>query len=182
MLYRYDRSGEIRAIDVIDLVALTPGAYLRLWQYLADVDLVQRVRWNFAPTNDPLEWALVEPQVRKVKKVSDFLWVRVLDVPTALAARPWGADGSVVLEVDDPLGHAAGRWQVRVEDGRASVERTEAAADVRLAADTLGSLYLGGVTVPTLRVGGRLAGDGDAMATFAAMADAGPTPYCITGF
>ena len=182
VLYRYDRSGEIRAIDVTDLVALTPGAYLRLWQYLADVDLVQQVRWNFAPTHDPLEWALVEPRVRKVTKVSDFLWLRVLDVPTALAARPWGADGSVVLEVDDPQGHAAGRWQVRVEHGRASVERTEAAADVRLASDTLGSLYLGGVTVPTLRVSGRLAGDGEALATFAAMADAGPTPYCITGF
>ena len=104
----------------------------------------------------------------------------MLDVPTALAARPWGADGSVVIEVDDPLGHAAGRWQVQVEDGRASVERTPGRrSDVRLAADTLGSLYLGGVTVPTLRVGGRLAGDADALATFAAMADAGPTPYCI---
>ncbi len=182
VLYRFDRSGDIRAIDVVDLVALAPEVYLRLWQFLADVDLVQRVRWNFAPTNDPLEWALVDPQVRNVKKVRDFLWVRVLDVPTALAARPWGADGSVVIEVDDPLGHAAGSWQVVVEDGQATVERSQAAGGVRLAADTLGSLYLGDVTVPMLRVGGRLGGDDDSVATLAAMADVGPTPYCITGF
>ena len=53
---------------------------------------------------------------------------------------------------------------------------------MRLAADTLGSLYLGDVTVPTLRVGGRLAGDDDSVATLAAMADVAPTPYCVTGF
>ena len=182
VLYRYDRSGDIRSIDVVDLVALAPAVYLRLWQYLAGVDLVQRVRWNFAPSNDPLEWALVDPQVRNVKKVRDFLWVRVLDVPTALAARPWAADGSVVIEVDDPMGHAAGRWHVVVEDGRASVQRSDTAAGVRLAADTLGSLYLGDVTVPMLRVSGRLAGADDSVATLAAMADVAPAPYCITGF
>jgi len=182
VLYRHDRSTEIRAIDVVDLVALTAEVYLRLWRYLAEFDLVHRVRWSQAPTHDPLEWALVEPHARKVTKIDDFLWVRVLDVPTALAARPWGTDGSVVLEVDDPQGHAAGRWRVQVQDGRASVSRTDATSDARLTAETLGSLYLGGVTVPALSAGGRLAGDADAMATLAAMADAGPTPYCITGF
>ena len=117
-----------------------------------------------------------------MKHVADFLWLRVLDVPTALAARPWGADGSVVIEVDDELGHASGRWRVEVEGGRAAVERTEGEAGVRMAADTLGSLYLGDVTVPELRVAGRLGGDDDSVATFAAMADVAPTPYCITGF
>jgi predicted acetyltransferase len=105
----------------------------------------------------------------------------VLDVPTSLGARPWGADGSVVLEVEDPLGHAAGRWLVRTEGGRAVVTRTDEPG-VRLAADTLGSLYLGGVPVATLRAAGRMAGDAAALDTLAAMADGGPTPYCITGF
>ena len=49
MLYRHRRYGEDpRTVDVADLVALTPAVYLRLWQFLADIDLVQRVRWNFA--------------------------------------------------------------------------------------------------------------------------------------
>ena len=183
VLYRHAGHDEDpRTVDVVDLVAVTPSAYLRLWRFLADIDLVQRVRWGRSPTEDPLEWALVEPHARKVTGVGGFLWVRVLDVPVALAARPWSADGSVVLEVDDPLGHAAGRWQVRTEAGRAEVTRTDDAPDVRLAADTLGSLYLGAVSVATLSGAGRLAGAAVAVETLAAMADGGPTPYSITGF
>ncbi len=183
VLYRHaGRDEEIRTVDVADLVTTTPAAYLRLWRFLADIDLVHRVRWSRAPAEDPLEWALVEPHARKVTGVGGFLWVRVLDVPTALAARPWNADGSVVLEVDDPLGHAAGRWRVHTDAGRAEVTQTEDSPELRLAADTLGSLYLGGVSVTALHGAGRLVGSGDAVETLAAMADGGPTPYCITGF
>ncbi len=184
VLYRHAGHAEpIRTIDVVDLVALTPAAYLRLWRFLADIDLVHRVRWNQAPMHDPLEWALVEPHAMKVVRIEDLLWIRVLDVARALEARPWTADGSVVLEVDDPLGHAAGRWLVRAEGGRATVTPTEETRPgVRLAADTLGSLYLRGVPVATLRSAGRLPGDDVALDTLTAMADGGPTPYCITGF
>lgn len=182
-LYRHaGHDVDPRTVDVVDLVSLNPAAYLHLWRFLADIDLVQRIRWNRSPADDPLEWALVEPHARKVTGVGGFLWVRVLDVPVALAARPWSADGSLVLEVDDPLGHAAGRWQVRTEAGRADVTPTEAAPDVRLAADTLGSLYLGGVSVATLHGAGRLGGSVDAVDALAAMADGGPSPYSITAF
>ena len=45
--------------------------------------------------------------------------MRILDVETSLAARPWAADGQVVLEVEDAQGHAAGRFRVVTEGGRA---------------------------------------------------------------
>ena len=182
-LFRHAGEQDGRAtVDVVDLAWVSAPAYLRLWRFLADLDLVQRVRWRRAPAADPLEWALVDPFAVRVTRVEDMLWVRVLDVVAALEARPWGRDGEVVLEVDDPLGHAAGRFRVTTSGGRAQVARTDDAAGVRLAADTLGSLYLGGVEVATLRDAGRLVGDEPAVATWAAMADAGASPYCITGF
>ena len=49
-------------------------------------------------------------------------------------------------------------------------------------ADTLGAMYLGGVGVPTLAAAGRITGSPEAVETWAAMADGGPLPYCITGF
>jgi len=169
-------------VTIVDVAALTPAAYLRLWRLLADIDLVERVVWKKAPVEDPLYWALVEPFAVRRAHVGDYLWVRVLDVERALTARPWGTDGTAVLGVDDPLGHAAGRFRVAVVDGRAEVTRTEAEPDVTLAADTLGALYLGGVGARTLAASGRLGGSPEAVATWAAMCDAGPAPYCITGF
>jgi predicted acetyltransferase len=88
----------------------------------------------------------------------------------------------VVIEVADPLGHAAGRFRVAVRDGVAEVRPTDEDAVVRLDADTLGALYLGGVRAETLRRAGRLAGTEDGLDAWAAMVDAGPAPYCITGF
>ena len=53
-----------RAIKVSDLVALTPAAYLRLWRFLADLDLSDTVEWDRAPVDDPISWALVDPWPR----------------------------------------------------------------------------------------------------------------------
>ena len=74
----------------------------------------------------------------------------------------------------------AGRFRVVSRDGTAEMAATDSGPDVRLDADTLGALYLGGVGAETLRRAGRLVGSG--VETFAAMVDAGPAPYCITGF
>lgn len=170
-------------VDLVDLVALTPAADLRLWRFLADIDMVARVRWRRAPvTAMPLEWAVTDPRVVSTTAVRDTLWVRLLDLPVALEARPWGADGSVVLAVDDPLGHTTGSWRVTSREGVAEVVATDDEPGVRLSADVLGSLYLGGVDVATLRAAGRLTGDDAALGAWAAMADTGPTPYNTTGF
>jgi predicted acetyltransferase len=170
-----------RTIHVSDLVALTTAAYLRLWRFLADLDLSDSVEWDNAPVEDPLSWALVDPFTARVTRQVDSLWVRVLDVPAALRSRPWGRDGEVVLEVDDPLGHAAGRFRLVTRDGAAEVsDADDTGADVRMDADTLGALHLGGVGIGTLGRAGRISGPG--VEAFAAMADVGPAPYCITGF
>jgi predicted acetyltransferase len=177
-----ERKERNRTIAVADFVALTPAAHRGLWRFLADLDLSEAVEWRHAAVDDPLPWALVDPFVVRVTGQADSLWVRVLDVVQALEARPWGADGELVVEVDDPLGHAAGRFRVATASGVAQVSATDQAADVALSADTLGSLYLGGVRVRPLHRAGRLDGSDDAVETFAAMADAGPAPYCLTHF
>lgn len=181
--YRHVGEQEGRAcVDLVDLLSTTDAAYLSLWRFLGDLDLCERVRWSRGPVDDPLPWALTDPRVVHVTAESDTLWVRVLDVPAALEGRPWGADGEVVLEVDDPLGHAAGRFRVRTENGRARVELTTSDPGVRLSAETLGSLYLGDVTTATLHSAGRLAGADGARSTWAAMAQTGPAPYNPTAF
>ncbi len=104
--------GEEKSTKVEEMVALTPAAQLSLWTFLADMDHVKKVTFNIAHPHDPLQWALADLNRVKVTAISEFLWIRVLDVERSLAARPWTADGQVVLAVDDPQGHAAGRFEL----------------------------------------------------------------------
>lgn len=180
--YRVEGERGVRTVDVVDLVTLGPSAHRALWRFLADLDLVGTVRWGHAGLADPLPWSLVEPRAVRVVGQRDSLWVRLVDVPAALEARPWFDDGSVVLEVADPLGLSSGRWRLTSAGGRATCEATDAEAGVRLEADTLGALYLGGTRLETLSAAGRVAGSPAAVHAFAAMVDGGPPPHSLTDF
>lgn len=182
-VYRFDgRDGDRRKVKLLLILAEDTAAQLALWDYLGHVDLVNHVSYDALEPTDPLPWALTDINSLKETGRTEFLWVRVLDVPRALAARSWAADGEVVLEVDDAQGHAAGRWLVTVVDGTATVERTDRAGGVRLGAEALGTLYLGPVGVRTLHAAGRIDGDDDAVAGLAAMADLPDEPYNLLGF
>jgi predicted acetyltransferase len=90
--------------------------------------------------------------------MSDNLWVRLVDVPGALAARRYAAAGRVVLEVADRFcAWNGGRYVLEAaEDGRAFVEPTSEAAEIACTASDLGATYLGGTTFRQLRRAGRV--------------------------
>ena len=74
--------------------------------------------------------------------MGDCLWVRLVDVGAALSGRAYASDGALVFEVRDAVcPWNEGRW--KLEAGAAA--RTDAAADLALDVDALGSAYLGGV-------------------------------------
>jgi predicted acetyltransferase len=176
------KPGEDNTVKVDEMATLTPQAQLALWSFLGSMDRVAKVTFNLFHPDDPLMWALTDLNRVKTTEVKEFLWLRLLDVPRCLAARPWSADGSVVVEVDDPQGHAAGRFAVTTADGVATATRTDDEPDVRLTAETLGSLYLGAVPVRLLHRAGRLAGSDEAVRRLASMADLGEPAYSLTGF
>jgi predicted acetyltransferase len=176
------KPSEDNTVKVDEMATLAPQAQLALWSFLGGMDRVAKVTFNLFHPDDPLTWALTDLNRVKTTEVQEFLWLRVLDVPRCLEARPWAADGSVVLEVDDPQGHAAGRFAVTTADGVAAVSRTDDEADVRLTAETLGSLYLGAASVRHLHRAGRLDGTDEAVRRFAAMADLSEPAYNLTGF
>ena len=70
-----------------------------------------------------------------------------------------------------------------VADGQAEVAAPRRCPACSSTPTTLGSLYLGGVGVEHPPHAGRLTGDAPGRpATWAAMADVGPAPYCTPGF
>lgn len=145
-------------VRVVDLVAATNEAYLELWQFLAAIDLVERVTWEDAPLDDPLTWALADPRCIDSSDSRDMLWLRIVDVIKALDARHYPVDGTLVLEVLDPLGLAAGTYALESAGGEAAVVRLDAATepDLTLDVSALSSIYLGAVCPVTLTAAGRI--------------------------
>ena len=70
----------------------------------------------------------------------------------------------------------------RRSGGRAEVTATDDDADLTVTAETLGSLYLGGVRVESLASAGRLTGGREAVERLGRLMDGGPAPYSLTSF
>ena len=173
-------------VEVQELIALDPATRLALLRYCCDLDLVGRIKLPFFPLAEPLRWALADPRRLKATAMNDVLWVRLLDVPAALAARRYATPGRVVLDLADAtLPDNAGRYELVVDpDGAAECRRTtDAEADLALGGADLGAAYLGGVSFTTLAAAGRVrelrAG---ALARASATFLTDPPPYCDTDF
>jgi predicted acetyltransferase len=143
------------------LCAATDDAYVALWHYLLDQDLVATVSAGLRPVDEPLPWLVSNPRAVQTVARREHLWLRVLDVPAALTARRYAASDSVVLRVTDPLGFAGGSWMLATDsDGAATVTAHDGdsggAAVIDLGVEALGAMLLGGTPVDALRVAGRV--------------------------
>lgn len=187
---------EPSTIRIIDLIAVDSLSRIELWRHLADLDVVRRAVMRTAPVDDVVPGALVDPRSWRITGVRDVLWVRILDVAQAFRARAWGEDGEFLLEVDDSLGIIAGRYRVRVHQGVGDVELCDDAIQpkgqpeqdparlprMRLDAETLGSLFLGDVSVETLDGSRRIDGAAQDVSRISRIMDLPTRPHCATHF
>jgi predicted acetyltransferase len=145
--------GQVRA-DAI--VAVTPEAYLALWRFLLTIDLTRSVVYRHAAPDEPLQHLVADPR-QLGARLTDGLWVRVVDVAAALSARRYAAEVDVVIEVADPLlPDNAGRWRLSGGPTGARCERTTDPADVTLNIRHLGTAYLGGPSLSALAAAGQV--------------------------
>jgi predicted acetyltransferase len=133
-------------VTVVEAVAPTPEATRELWRWLLDFDWTSEFHAGLLPLDHPLFLLLAEPR-RMRFEVGDGIWLRLIDVEAALAARSYEGDTQVVVELTDVfLPGNAGRWRL----GARGAERTNAAAELALDVTGLGSVYLGGFTFADL--------------------------------
>lgn len=172
---------------VDELHGVTDAADIDLWRHLAQMDITASIAAEVRREREPMQWALVDGRVAQAGGRSDFLWLRLLDVERALAARSYVHDGSIVLEITDRLassdGPAAGRFRLDAEGGVGACVRTDAAPDLTVDARILGAAYLGGTSLRDAAIGGgatehRAGALADADVLFAT---ASP-PWCSTWF
>lgn len=130
-------------LQVGDLHAADVAATAGLWRFLLGVDLVRAVEGYLRPLDEPLELLLADPRDCATTAQEDETWLRIVDVPAALAARGWGAAARVRLAVRDAL-LPANAGVYRLADGTAErVGPPGAGADLECDVAGLAMAYLG---------------------------------------
>ncbi|WP_432056761.1 GNAT family N-acetyltransferase [Streptomyces sp. bgisy022] len=175
-------AGPAGTVVLRDVAALDPAADAALWRFLFDVDLTSTLVVRNRPVDDAWQY-LVSDTRRCLPTLRDGLYVRLVEVGDALAARTYQAPVDVVLEVEDAFcPWNAGRWRLSGDPKGASCERTTDAADLTLSVRELGAAYLGGVSLAALARAGRVRELRQGALAEASVAFGGVTPWLPHGF
>ena len=162
---RWDRDTSLpdSALTVREMVGADAAASAALAADLLSRDLTTEFRIRARPVDDPLLYQLADPR-RARPRLKDALWVRIIDVPGALARRRYSCPVDVVIEVrDDLLPANAGRWRLTTGGAAPDGGGLEASCgpapgsalpDIVLDITELGAAYLGGTPLGALATAG----------------------------
>ncbi|MEJ7665300.1 MAG: GNAT family N-acetyltransferase [Hymenobacter sp.] len=152
----FGQTGPNGMVQILDLGATTPSAHAVLWRFLLDHDLVRRFRRRMCSLDEPLQHLVQNPRAVETE-LSDGLWVRLVDVARALAARRYSTEIDVVFDVADvACPWNTGRWRLAAGPDGAQCSATTDPADLQLTSTELGAAYLGGPSLTPLARAGRV--------------------------
>ncbi|MEW1825711.1 GNAT family N-acetyltransferase [Streptomyces sp. NPDC088196] len=175
--------GEGKTLTVDETIATDDAVFTALARFALGHDLVSQVVFKHVPPQHPLRRQLADFRAGEVSGDTDWLWVRLLDVPRALTARGWFTDGEIVLAVDDPFLDDHGRYLLTVRDGKADCVPTGRQPDLSLDVCDLGSVYLGGTAPSTLVRAGHIRAHHPGAAALAdALFRTDRSPHCLHWF
>ena len=168
---------------VRDLAWLDADAYRSLWRFIASHDLVGRVRWRAAPLDDPAPEFLMEPRMLN-PRAQEGIWSRIVDIPTALAARGYDFAGELTVEVEgDPLTPwNDGVWHLEASPEGAHAKASRETPDMRLNVKALASLWSGFRSATELARWGFVEGDRQALARADDVFRTRHAPHCPDHF
>lgn len=176
-----------QVLTVREFFAVDRDATVTLWADMLSRDLVGEVHARSRPLDDPLLYELADPR-RTRASYTDGLWIRLIDLPTALCQRRYACDVDVVIEVsDERLPANSGRWRLEAgglaDEGKPICERTTDEPDVALPVSALGAAYLGGTRLGGLAAAGQITEvRPGAVAALSAAMWWDPAPWAPTGF
>jgi predicted acetyltransferase len=174
-----DRGEPDGVLHVEEVRASSTQAYALLWKVLLSVDLVRTVKVPMASPDDPLRHMITDGRALATRPV-DSLWVRLVDVDRALAARRYPAPIDLVLEVRDAFcPWNSGRWRLTGHPAGGHCARTDRDPDLILGIEELSAVYLGGVSLAALQAAGRVTEVSPGAVTLASTSFRWPvTPWC----
>jgi predicted acetyltransferase len=158
-------------LEINELLAVDARAEATLWRFALGADLFPTVTWWNAPADCALPW-LVDDMRRIKSRRSDSLWLRISDIPAALAARGYTTDGTLRLAI------GVATYELVVAGGRATCKPTTKSADVTLEPTTLASLYLGCASATQLARASLVRGEASALTRADHLFASALAPWC----
>ena len=143
-------------VQVVELMAATLEAHRALWRYCLDIDLMTSTSAQSRPVDDPLPWMLADPR-RLKRETTDALWIRLVDVASALSGRRYSSDDRLVLGVVDAFcPWNEGTYELDGGPEAADCRRSNRHPDLVLSASDLAATFLGAAGFSTLAHAGRV--------------------------
>ena len=180
-------------LTVREMMFADPAASTSLWADLLSRDLVTEFRLRRRPVDDPLLYQLADPR-RARPRLKDALWVRIIDIPGALARRRYSCPVDAIIEVrDEIMPSNAGRWRLTttvadqtgcgLEAWCVRAAAADPEADVALDVTELGAAYLGGTRLGALAEAGLVTElRPGAVRRLSAALSWDPAPWCPVNF
>ena len=144
-------------LEVHDLVAETPAAHNRLWQYLCSMAWVAKVKTQESPIDDDIRHLVADQRMVHQASRFDHTWARALDVPKLLTGRTYDSADTITIEVLDDMGFANGTFNLEASPEGATCRASAIGPDVTMAVNELSALTFGGVSATALHRVGRIA-------------------------
>ena len=145
VIYDVARSPEAgQRLRVRDFAALDADAYVGLVRYLLHHDIASPLQWWVA-LDDPFLSLLDDPGRVEVA-YQQGMFLRVVDVAGAFAARPCLADVSarlILALTDEAASWNAGCWRLEAEDGHTLAQKCDEPPDLSLDVSVLAALFDG---------------------------------------
>ncbi len=164
-------------LSVRDIAWTSDAVFADLWRFVIDIDLVETVTTHrFGPADSALWHTLAEPRQMQVTGVTDLLWLAILDVPGALAARTYDQADGLVIAV--PM--SDGTTQTVELEGSpkgAVCTATTSEPDVIVPQPQLASIYLGDQSALALHELGLIGGQRSVVKRLAGMFKTQRLPY-----
>ena len=97
----WDNGIRSQRLQIYDLAATNPVAYLRLWRALLDHDLVDTIcLWN-GDSDEPIRWALADPRRMATTSRGDGWYIRLVNIEGGLNARTYESSEPLLMGVVD---------------------------------------------------------------------------------
>jgi predicted acetyltransferase len=170
-------------VRILELMADTPQAYEALWHFCLNLDLVTLVRAENRPVDDAIIHLLADGR-RLRRRIWDGMWIRLVDVPTALSLRHYRTAGALTLGLNDAVcPWNQGSFRLDATPSGTECVPTDSEPDLELGVAELAGAYLGTSSLHSMAKAGRVReltpgalAVGDALFAWA------PAPWCPNVF